>query len=413
MHTILSSLKDINENRFEYAFLFFQLLFFAKILFFLTTDTALVANFILTVIYFLLKNKKIDKNLFTFTYIYLLLFLIPLFFFPYFSPIILLGGYLRLVIAYLTIRALGEKFIIFFENIVFFLALISLPFFIVQLLNPSFFKLFQPLNFSSKSRFSAGHVNLFIFHLNTWALRRNSGFMAEPAMFGCVLAWATIINIFKNSFRFNFKLMILFIAMVTTFSLGTYIYLAIFVFLYFLNKNMNQGIVSLVFLCFLLLFISKIGFFQEQYEFMDRKRQGYQESAEIGAERVKPGSVSRNAGFELDLKYFLKFPLGYGFYRNQFKYPNMAGSPCGLSRYFIKWGIIGILFLLIGQFKYLKYLSRRFSVQFKCSFLFAVIFLMTMYGNPIDYKPFFAMFLLYGFCEKINYNSIKYLARRN
>ena len=390
------------KRKIDYLFLFYQLLFFSQILIFFTTDTGLILQLLVSVVFWIWKKQKFDDSYIKLFFIFTILFFIPALIFGYWNIPIFVGSFIRILIGFLVVNAYREDLFEIFLNLIILLALLSIVFYFIQIIYPEIFYKFNFLKpFLTHSRAYAGHVNLLLFHYNTWATLRNSGFMWEPAAFGAVLAWALTIHIFKYKFKINQGAIVLLTAMLTTVSIGTYTYLSIFIGLYFINKkNLIGFITSIILLAALILFLSKINFIKQQADYIQRKTGQYQTYTVEEARRANARDVPRTTGFLLDLNYFIANPMGYGFYRNWIEYPRLAGSPCGLSRFFIKWGLLGICILIYGYSKYIKYLGWKYKYKIRFASLLTIVFLLTLFGNPIDYAPFMTVFFLFGLNAK-------------
>ena len=202
-----------------------------------------------------------------------------------------------------------------------------------------------------------GHKYLFVFLYNGWATLRNSGFMWEPAAFGAMLTWAAILNILRNNFVMNSRLYILLLTAFTTFSLGTYIYLAgIFSLLSLKNKKLTFP--KLMFLLSILILIgSQLNLVNENLEMMRAKvkaEERHRERALTGT--AEETEISRVAAFELNINYFLNWPFGYGLAAEDIPDAKYLGrSPNGLMKILVTWGIFGILLVVCSVVKLLKY----------------------------------------------------------
>lgn len=400
MKEINLAFKNVLRNKIDYLFLFWQLYYFAGVSVFVNTDESLLINLLLCIVFLFYKKKNIDIKLFFILVAMVIVNIVSAVYTEFFDFVLLSGFGIRLTIAYLIIRAYGLKFIDYFENIVFLLAVISIPFFIIQISYPEFFDIFKPISFLTPSREYAGHVNLFIYNLCAWhgVSFRNSGFMWEPSAFGAVLAWAMIINIYRSNYTINFRVVIFSIVMFTTFSLGAYVYLLIFIFAYLLERKLKKALIVYSFILTTLFFISNLTFIDDQFLFMTKKYEFYAAISTVDQGKLATlTNVARTQGFLLDINYFLEWPLGYGWYRNNADLVNMAGSPNGFGRFIIIWGIAGLVFLILSYKKYLQSLSIYYKSKIKYNVLYLIIFLLTLNGNPIDQKPMFLAFVLSGF----------------
>lgn len=398
MKEIRVAIKDVLRNKLDYLFLFWQLYYFAGISIFVNTDESLLFNLILSFGFLIYKRKKIDKKLFSLSVIIGIIYIVTVVYTGLFDTLLLGGFFIRLIIGYLILKAYGLQFFDYFETIIFLLALISLPFFLIQVTFPEFFNLFKAISFVSTSREIAGHINIFLYHFNTWGEFRNSGFMWEPAAFGAVIAWAIIINLYRTNFKINFRIVIFFTAMFTTFSLGTYAYLLIFILAYLLEKELKKAFIIYSLIAVILILISSLSFIDDRFLFMADKYEFYMNSTFMEqSQSTYPIKVTRTQGLLISLDQFFVWPLGYGFNRDSRELMMLPGSANGFARFIITWGIIGLILLIVSYKNYLNILRVYYNSKIKYDLFYIVVFLLTMNGNPIDNKPLFLLFVITGF----------------
>ena len=126
------SLKQIGSHKLDYLFLFFQLLYFSRLLRSTFTDSYLVLHLVITFLFVLFSGriKKTEKLVWVML-VFGLVSVLPILLFG-FSAVIYGGYAIRLVIAFLIAIYFEKNFIIYFENIVYVLAYISIPLFMLQ-----------------------------------------------------------------------------------------------------------------------------------------------------------------------------------------------------------------------------------------------------------------------------------------
>jgi hypothetical protein len=328
-----------------------------------------------------------------------------------FSISLYLGYAIRLTIAFLIVIYLNIQFLDYYENLVFLLACISLPLFFLQVTVPEIFRIFDPLTRAvlHYEGIGTGSSYFFVFFHNGSANLRNSGFLSEPSLFGIVLAWSILINLFKNDFQLNGRFAVMAIAVLTTFSIGAITYLLLILLLYLIynfKSSKAKNVIAILFVVVLFFpFVGKSRLVQDNIASITWK---------LGLEgenyyKLKTGqldetSVSRVSGARINMEYFLKFPLGYGLVRpSGSEYVYLGGSPNGLSNLIVRWGIGFIVFLALGV-RYLliilKSISPRYARQslgvsfFKIKDLLAmVIFILPLAGYSLFNQPFMIAFL--------------------
>lgn len=417
---LVEDLRLIKRDFFSYFFLFIQFVYFSGLIRQFGTDGFLVLNILGTLLLCILNNRITEKAL-KVILISLLLFvlinLISSFVFGFNQR--LFAGYLgRIFLGYLIVLFFKDGFYIKFEKLVTVLALISIPLFIIQIITPGFFNLFESISNSvlSEERSgqmypnSEGHKYLFIFLVNSWGVLRNSGFMWEPAAFGAVLIWAVIFNLIRNKYSANKRLYILLTAAFTTFSIGTYVYLVgIFLVLVIINRQ-STFFKILLFTGIIILGISRMDFYSKNLEMMTDKIESeaeHLESARTG--RASEDEISRLASFEINLKYFLVWPFGYGLGVDtvgDLKY--LGKSPNGFMKILVTWGIFGIILIIGSVLKLMEYLLLFYNnkVTWISRLGLTILFLLPISGNTLYNQPLlFSLILGYWVLQK-NQNTL-------
>jgi hypothetical protein len=402
---LFEELRSIKKEFFSYFFLFIQFVYFSGLVRQFGTDEFLIFNILFSAFICVLK-ERITRRGFKVILISIIIFsvinLVPSFVFGF--NIRLFAGYLgRIFLGYLIILYFNNEFYEKFENLVTILALISLPLYLIQIFYQDFFHFFDSLSNAVLSEQRSkqtgsnimGHKYLFVFLYNGWATLRNSGFMWEPAAFGAMLTWAAILNILRNNFVMNSRLYILLLTAFTTFSLGTYIYLAgIFSLLSLKNKKLTFP--KLMFLLSILILIgSQLNLVNENLEMMRAKvkaEERHRERALTGT--AEETEISRVAAFELNINYFLNWPFGYGLAAEDIPDAKYLGrSPNGLMKILVTWGIFGILLVVCSVVKLLKYNMDFYQNNIHWLFRLGLLFLFII---PISGNPFYNQPLLFS-----------------
>ena len=137
----------------------------------------------------------------------------------------------RMIMAYLMIKIVGPSLFNKFSKFTFPLIVLSLFLFTFQLLGESIFHSLAPkLNFLTQElQKQAGGWYLFVYTFNGFAVDRNSGFMWEPGAYAAILIFFLYYRLFINNFKVDIKVIIILIALFTTFSSAGY--LSFFVFI--------------------------------------------------------------------------------------------------------------------------------------------------------------------------------------
>jgi len=417
MRLLERSLKEVWSNKVDYFFLFFQLLYFSRLIRLTFTDSYLVIHLVITFLFVLFSGRfKKVKYLVWIILVFGLISTFPIFLFGFSTT--LYGGYsIRLIIAFLIAVYFGRNFLIYFENIVYVLAFVSLPLFLLQVVMPEAFTVFDGLTRLTLHHegIGTGSSYFFIFFLNGSAQLRNSGFLSEPSLYGIVLAWASLINLYLYKFKFNNKLFVFIVAILTTFSIGAYGYLLLFLALYFrinFKERYLGNIISITsVLVILFLLFSDTELVDKNISMMNRKIVlEDQQIIRFESRRLEQGNISRVMGAKIDLNAFINWPLGYGLNKQGFidkGYSELiGGSPNGLSSLIVKWGIGLVILLFISARKLVvilnshmllfgKYAGRK--EDFITKILSMSLFILPLAGYSLFNQPFMLTMLIWPF----------------
>ncbi len=356
-----------------------------------------LASLILGVIFFY-HHFKFTKRFIWFSLGFFILFLVQTIRFSSFHPLFLIRIYCSILCAYFIIRLLNIEFFEYFEKVVFHLALISLPLFLLQqfffdrmFFYNSFFERMIPLLETGGDVYS----NSFIYTMKENFQWRNSGFAWEPGAFAAFLLPSMIINMSINKFHFNFRLIIMIIAIITTFSSMGYAVLGLIFFYYLVNINFRYTILLIPIIIAVNYYIINLPFMKEkvvqEYETVDIKL----ESAFSAETSSEFRALGRMASFRLDVQDFLKYPLiGIGGHEAALTQGSVRlQRTSGLGDYLVVFGSIGIVFLLFGLINTSKKLKDFFKT--KGTIIIPVVILMISFSNGILTTPIFIVFQIF------------------
>ena len=371
------------------------------------SNITLTIAMLLTMLVFFKRKEKIDKAFIYFTIAYFLILIIYVAKFEYVD----LRGfreYIKFIYAYMFIKLVYKDFFKIYTNIIYKLALISLPLYALQLIDYEAMKSFIGIiehNISFLDYREDWYENLFFFTLNDNGMYRNSGFAWEPKGFGTFLTLAFFIQLWLNNFKFFDKKNIVYLlAIITTLSTATYSILLLGVIPFYLY---NRGTSFKLIASFLIIPIIFTIF--TQVDFMEKKILNEYNTKDKYVNYVNDRNydgVSRSMGrfgsFILDYRDFIKEPLiGYGLYSEKRTMYSVGGVKLvrvnGFSDFLAKFGLIGILFLIISFFKSFKKVASQF--KFKGYFIISISILMTSMGSAILLTPLYLGLLFYGYIK--------------
>ncbi len=363
---------------------------------------------LLFALYLFIKNKKnIDKLFVNFS---LLFFLVNIFlFFSLLKFDIFLSGYmyLKFLYAYLSIKNIGLDF---FKNIVkigYYGAIISLTFFSFQIINYDFtFKFvgFLQNSFDFLTFRNESFANNILFTVNSSAEFRNSGFMWEPKGFANFLIISIFFQLVIGSFKvFNKKMLIMLIALITTFSTTGFIALFSLLIFYFLNKNLKT---SLIFFPIFILFSSIIFFntdflydkivyelsLTKEYENLLYEKKDYKDDVY---------SLGRTGSFIVDINDLKNRPFfGYGFTRENRTQSDFVKliRVNGLSDLLAVYGIVGFILYFYMHHIFLKKMQNQLNFKFAPIILITLIIIYT--ASTLTSHPLWISFLFLSLVYK-------------
>ena len=363
---------------------------------------------LLFALYLFIKNKKnIDKLFINFSLIF---FSVSIFLFFSLSRFdIFLSGYmyLKFLYAYLSIKNIGLDF---FKNIVkigYYGSIISLIFFFFQIINYDLtFKFvgFLQNSFDFLSFRNESFANNILFTVNSSAEFRNSGFMWEPKGFANFLIISIFFQLVIGSFRvFSKKILIMLIALITTFSTTGFIALFSLLIFYFLNKNLKT---SLIFFPIFILFSSIIFFnsdflydkivyelsLTKEYENLLYQKKDYKDDVY---------SLGRTGSFIVDINDLKNRPFfGYGFTRENRTQSDFVKliRVNGLSDLLAVYGVVGFILYFYMHHIFLKKMQNQLNFKFAPIILITLIVIYT--ASTLTSHPLWMSFLFLSLVYK-------------
>lgn len=368
------------------------------------SDVFLVFSIVFTTFIFFKRKKIFPKSFKIFTLIYFFLTLIYLYKFGWINVTSSIRVYIKALLGVMIILLLRKDFFIHLEKLIVILASISIPFYILQLIDYELLKSiigFHENTISFLDYRSDWYVNNVFFTLNDNALFRNSGFTWEPKGFANFLVIATIINLIRNNFTFNKSLLVLSVALLTTLStVGFVIFFLLLPYFIYQQKN-TLNLFKLSFMLIIALSIFRLDFMSEKIinEANTRENNLKYIFVKTQSETVSLGRFGSMALAFLD---FPKNPVtGIGMQdseRTQGLHTRLIWVN-GLADFLSRFGILGILFLIITYSKSINLILKDFGVnKGKNTILF--IFLSIFFASAVIIQPLFFAFQFYYIIDK-------------
>lgn len=317
--------------------------------------------------------------------------------------------YIKILYAYMFIKLIYKDFLQKYTDIIYILALISLPLYLLQLLDYQMMKSIVGLlehNIAFLDYREDWYENIFVFTLNDDGMYRNSGFAWEPKGFGTFLVLAISFQLILNRFvLFDKKNIVYLLALGTTLSTASYsVFLFIVVPFYLYNRGTSFKLIAFVLLLPLILFIfTKVEFLQDKIINEYDTRDTYVKYITDKDYEAETRSLGRFGSFIVDYNDFLEEPLvGYGLYSDERTMYSVTGTKLvrvnGFSDFLAKFGIIGIIFLLLSLYYSFKKLSKQF--HFKGAFFIPLGILLTSFASAILLTPLYLGLMFYSFLTK-------------
>ncbi len=366
----------------------------------------LVAGFVISLIFFFVKFKKIDKVIVIYTLVFIFLFGLHVLAFNQFMLSIFTAYLLRIFFAYFVIKTVGKNIDVIIVNQIYFFSIISLIVTGAIFANPTvaeyIFSNITPF-FDKITLFQPNRQHFIIYTMELgWKVEipRNSGPFWEPGGFGVFLFIALIFNLVRNKIFFNKKNIIFLVALATTQSTTAYLALFVFVALYILikYKNIYSYLLIPVLIVIFLNIYSRVAFLEEKVDKM------YNESKNAKTEKI----YSRLVSGQINLDNFLSSPIfGIGRFIEVADEENTGNN--GTTLVLAEFGIIGFLFYFITMY----YSFRVYCIRNNFNTLFPVVIIASLfilgYSQGLFQKPFF-MGLCFMFL--VNFESDKKILNR-
>ena len=318
-------------------------------------------------------------------------------------------SYLAIIIVYAYIHAavFGKDLIPIYEKIMVLMAIISLLFYSFQLLLPGLAgNLFSLFPDTGENGYNVLYLYKYFYQVSERdfyiGIIRNSGCSWEPGRFALMLIFAISANIFKyGKIVLNKNLIVLNVALITTFSTTGYVLLFLLYLLFTVRK------VSLSMVLYVLVFFVPVGYMIYNIDFVSNK---FVDQIEIFnnldtftrhlsyRDEDKSIALERIPSIGLEFQNWVADPiLGYGYWPNSWFAQNvteMATTCGGLIQVFSVYGVILGLFFYYCLFLSSRNISRMFNV--KNDYIIFIITLTASVSYPVFGVMFFTSIWFYG-----------------
>jgi hypothetical protein len=276
-----------------------------------------------------------------------------------------IGFLLKITFGYIVIRFLGEHFKITYFKVVYFISFISLIGYLWNLLGFDIPALYSQKNTALYSDNSL--KSLILFNQKAAGLR-NSGMFWEPGAFACYICLGFLLYLGEIRELLQtqlFKVFIILLALITTYSTTGYLVLFIIgLTTIFLEYSKKYGIFALP----IVILFSTIAYFTyENTEFLKEK---IDHQIENSANRdTYEFSPDRFGAFLFDMHYIQKHPfVGNGMHQSTryvdhpWLHDEKLGHGNGFSNFLATMGVLSILFYSLCIIKYNSHNSWIFLI---------------------------------------------------
>jgi hypothetical protein len=378
--------------------------FLSDLAYFETYSKAVLGITIIFLSFFLFKKVTISKSILLVIIILIFHNMLIAFKYQTLHPRVFLIYLSTILYAYIGLMLLKNKIFEYLENIIYTLALITIPLYIWGNVHP--ISLIQFLNLFAPYISDHGGISTLFFVYrpdSSYGVLRNCGFCWEPGMFAIIINTALLINLLKNNFQLNLRVIIYILLLISTFSTTGYVSLFFVLLLFLINVNISKGVIF-----FLTLILIPIVIYVSQLNFISDK---INESLQQNLSDLIDQSLSSNdetslrpqrlLSFKITFIDFIQNPaIGYGgndeagwLYKKYGKQVNIL-PVSGIGNFIATFGLFGLFFLILACYK--SALSLKYIYLIKHTYLIFIIFLIFFISYRIvDMAIFHCFFLFY------------------
>ncbi len=369
-------------------------------------DITLVLALLWTTYLIRASKTKIPVGFYYFTALYIVLTLCYFFKFGWVNIWSSSRLFIKITYGVFTLLLVRDKIFYYYERIIVLFSAISLPLFLLQIVAFPYLKWFVGLienNIPALNYRENWYVNNFIFTLNENALLRNSGMAWEPKGFANMVLIAIVFNLLRTKFVLDKRFYILVITLLTTFSTtGIFILVFLVPFIFVNNYRASYRPLLVIVFAFVGLGVYSSGVVSDKItrEIDEREKHLVYLDAETNQQSI---TLGRFGSFVLAFRDLPKNPLiGIGMQDSE----RTDGTNThlvyvsGLADFLSRFGIIGILFLVITYYWSSKAMFEKFKVE--GAVIMTFIFMSIFFASAIIISPLFFCFQFYYLIENKN-----------
>ncbi len=340
------------------------LLFLEGSSFFLASKIFVIGVFFLLLVIFLYKKNRFDLEFFIVLAVWIAINFISYLVNDKLPINTFLGSILRMCIPYFVVKIIGASFFEKLFRFFYILVIIASCCYIVEVIAPSFVNSLTPyLNFLVHGRMLAnGDFYIIVYnHLGELAkyygiFPRNCGFMWEPGAYAWILNFMIVYKLHRDNFRLDRKVLLLVVALVSTFSTAGYFGLFFIVVFYLIKRGTRTALLILPFV--LLAFVYGSVKLFNTADFLSEKLDAYEEAGmEVREQTFGEESwerVNRIAMGKISLENSLVHPWGDGINLSSYivkKYGEITAANA-LAALLRAWGWLGFIAFAIAVWRF-------------------------------------------------------------
>jgi hypothetical protein len=312
------------------------------------------------------------------------------------QPTYFISYFFIFFIVYSVVKSLRYDLFRIFERLIFFLAIISLMMWSIQIVLGGDNLLYLLSNISGIDLFSyvsGNGLSALIYSIQPsyasllyGAIPRNCGFAWEPGAFAVYLCLAIFVNLFFNdrNNKGKIRLTVLIIALLTTQSTTGYMIFMIIILFYLLNKKLNIIILLFPVAVILLIYMSTLPFMSKKVVELIDETKGIDQILEESYGIETSTAPQRFTSFLIAFKDFQNNPiLGVaGHKEDTWTYKSGANisTISGIGNLLAQFGLVGFVFFIIMSYKTSVFFSRHFNYNGKFLFFIIILFISISYS---------------------------------
>ena len=406
--------QKVKFSKLDFLLLLIFLLLLEGSSFFLASELFVIGVFLVLLAIFLYRKCSFDVEFFIVLAVWIAINFISYLVNDKLPINTFLGSVLKMCIPYFVVKIIGSSFFEKLFRFLYLLVIIASCFYIVEVIAPSFVNNLTPyLNFLVHGKMlENGDFYIIVYnHLGLYnkyygIFPRNCGFMWEPGAYAWILNFMIVYKLHRDNYVLDRKILLLVVALVTTFSTAGYFGLFFIVIFYLIKRGSRRALLLLPFV--LLAFIYGALKLFNTADFLSEKLDYYEE---VGMEVREQtfgeqswGRVNRIAMGRISLENSLVHPWGDGINLSSYivnKYGEITAANA-LAALLREWGWLGFIAFAIAVWRFNPVGLRKGFGPFLLIPLF-----ISLFSNPYSRCLYFTYVIFYYSIVCKNFKSRK------